>query len=66
MPIRKGPYNNTKIMEQMLRDIYKLSPGCLAIVVDLPETSYPEHGFTWLDMYGDRRRKHPRKALVTL
>jgi hypothetical protein len=60
-PVRKGPYNTKALMGSMLREIYKLYPNCLAIVVDMPDTSYPEHGYTWLDIYGDRRRTHPRK-----
>jgi hypothetical protein len=64
IPVRKGPYNTKSLMDSMLREIYKLYPSCLAIVVDMPETSYPEHGYTWLDIYGDRRRRHPRKGCV--
>jgi hypothetical protein len=60
VPQRKGPYNSREAMEQSLREIYELYPHCIAIVADMPETSYPEHGFTWIDINADRRKKHPR------
>lgn len=63
VPDKKGPFHKTKRIEEFLRDLYRLYPGCICIVVnDLGSIGWhPQHGYEWLDMYGDNRRRHPRK-----
>lgn len=62
-PDKKGPLYTNKRVEEFLRDLYSIYPGCICIVVnDLGAAGWhPQHGYEWLDMYGDRRRRHPRK-----
>lgn len=64
VPKKKGPFFMTKTVDDFLREAYSLNPQIICIVVDMEavdETWYPEHGYAWLDIYGDRRRRHPRK-----
>lgn len=63
VPDKKGPFYETKRVEEFLRELYSLYPGCICIVItDIGEAGWhPEHGYEWLDIYGDRRRRHPRK-----
>lgn len=64
VPKKKGPFYSTKMVEEFLREAYKLNPEIICIVMDMTEadaTWYPEHGHAWLDIYGDRRRRHPRR-----
>ena len=66
-PRKKGPFYALKMVEEFLREAYKLDPKITCIVIDGPldETWYPEHGYAWLDIHGDRRRRHPRKDRPT-
>ncbi len=63
VPLKKGPFYTSKRVEEFLRDAYQLYPGCVCIVIDdfADAGWYPQHGYEWLDMYGDKRRRHPRK-----
>ncbi|PWE54372.1 hypothetical protein DEM27_19855 [Metarhizobium album] len=63
VPDKKGPFHETKRIEEFLRDLYSLYPGSICIVVnDLGAAGWhPQHGFEWLDEFGDKRRRHPRK-----
>lgn len=64
VPDKKGPFFGTKRIEEFLRELYSLYPGCICIVVnDIGEAGWhPQHGYEWLDMYGDNRRRHPRNT----
>lgn len=63
VPDKKGPFCETQRVEEFLRELYSLYPGCICIVVnDLGAAGwYPDHGYEWLDIYGDNRRRHPRE-----
>ena len=62
--VRKGPFQEAKHVEQMVRDLYELHPDATCIVIDAPHTTYPTDGREWVAMYGDRRRRPiPRAAL---
>ena len=64
-PKKKGPFYSTKMVEEFLREAYKINPEIICIVIDMAAedaTWYPEHGYAWLDINGDRRRRHPRKG----
>lgn len=68
VPRRKGPFFGNKMVEGFLRDAYRYSPDMICIVIDMENednTWYPEHGYEWLDINGDRRRRHPRKEQKT-
>lgn len=69
MPQRKGPYTagkDRKHIEQMLRELYALYPDCICIVAnDVPRHTDFQHGYEFLDMHGDRRKKHPRALAET-
>lgn len=64
VPRRKGPFYTTKLVEDFLREAYARYPDCVLIVIDGPidNTWSPQHGYEWLDMFGDRRKRHPRKG----
>lgn len=69
VPRRKGPFFGNKMVEGFLRDAYRYNPDIICIVIDMEtedNTWYPEHGYEWLDVNGDRRRRHPRKERKTI
>lgn len=64
VPKRKGPFFGNKMVENFLRDAYGDNPDIICIVIDMEtedNTWYPEHGYEWLDINGDGRKRHPRK-----
>lgn len=63
VPFRKGPFHDNKFVEAFLREAYRLYPEIICIVVDgqLDNTWWPQHGYEWLDINGDGRKRHPRK-----
>ncbi len=64
VPKRKGPFFKTEMVDDFLREAYSLNPLIVCTVVTLEngdDTWWPESGHEWLDIYGDRRRRHPRK-----
>jgi len=63
VPFRKGPFYDNKFVEAFLREAYRLYPEIICIVVDgaLDNTWWPQHGYEWLDINGDGRKRHPRK-----
>lgn len=64
VPMRKGPFFATKMVDDFLREAYRLNPLIICTVVTLDNgdnTWWPESGHEWLDINGDRRRRHPRK-----
>lgn len=63
VPVRKGPFHDNKFVEAFLREAYRLYPAIICIVVDGPvdNTWWPQHGYEWLDINGDGRKRHPRK-----
>ncbi len=64
VPRRKGPFFGNKMVEDFLRDAYRYNPDIICIVIDMEtedNTWYPEHGYEWLDINGDGRKRHPRK-----
>ncbi|WP_288430242.1 hypothetical protein [uncultured Agrobacterium sp.] len=64
VPRRKGPFFGNKMVEDFLRDAYRYDPAIICIVIDMESednTWYPEHGYEWLDINSDRRKRHPRK-----
>lgn len=62
VPDRKGPFYSNKRVEEFLREAYQTYPGCICIVIDGPIDNAwsPQHGYEWLDINGDKRRRHPR------
>lgn len=65
VPDRKGPFFETKRIEEFIRELYNLYPGCICTVIDTGPSEgdiWPTHGYEWLDMYGDKRKRHPRKV----
>ena len=62
-PRKKGPFYSSEMVENFLREAYGLYPGIICIVITDPLDNgwYPEHGYEWLDINGDRRKRHPRK-----
>ena len=68
VPKRKGPFFKTEMVDDFLREAYRLNPLIVCTVVTLEngdDTWWPESGYEWLDIYGDRRRRHPRKDRVS-
>jgi len=64
VPRRKGPFYGKKMVEDFLREAYRYNPDIICIVIDMEyedNTWYPEHGYEWLDINGDGRKRHPRK-----
>ncbi len=64
VPRRKGPFFGKKMVEDFLREAYRYNPDIVCIVIDMEtedNTWHPEHGYEWLDVNGDRRKRHPRK-----
>jgi hypothetical protein len=63
VPFRKGPFHDNKLVEAFLREAYRLYPEIICIVVDGPvdNTWWPQHGYEWLVINGDGRKRHPRK-----
>ncbi len=64
VPMRKGPFFATKMVDDFLREAYRLNPLVTCTVITLENgdnTWWPESGLEWLDIHGDRRRRHPRK-----
>lgn len=63
VPRRCGPFRDTKTVEKFLRDSYRLYPEQICIVIDglLDNMWWPQHGYEFLDMFGDKRKRHPRK-----
>ncbi|KKX28258.1 hypothetical protein [Rhizobium sp. LC145] len=64
VPRRKGPFYGNKMVEDFLREAYRYNPEIICIVIDMEaedNTWYPEHGYEWLDINGDGRKRHPRK-----
>lgn len=57
VPDRKGGFHDKKYVENMLRELYEIYPDCVCDVITMPSDCYPESGRTWIDMYGDKRRK---------
>ena len=62
-PRKKGPFYSNKMVEDFLREAYRLYPEIICVVITDPIDNgwYPEHGYEWLDINGDRRKRHPRK-----
>lgn len=64
VPMRKGPFFTTKMVDDFLREAYRLYPLIVCTVITLENgdnTWWPESGYEWLDVNSDRRRRHPRK-----
>ena len=63
VPARKGPFPTAKLVEEFLRESYRLYPNDIHIVIDGVENNdwWPQHGYEFLDVHGDRRKRHPRK-----
>ena len=57
VPDRKGGFHCTKLLDNMLRELYELYPDCTCTVIQMPSDSYPQSGREWISMYGDKRRK---------
>lgn len=57
VPDRKGGFHCTKLLENMLRELYELYPDCTCTVIQMPSDSYPQSGREWISMYGDQRRR---------
>lgn len=63
-PVVKGPLPDKKWVEDMLRELYQLHADAQCMVIDMPNTSWPQSGIEWIDMYGDKRRTPIRAALA--
>lgn len=55
--VRKGPFRDRRLVEQMVRDLYALHPDATLMVVNAPATVDPTDGREWVAMFGDQRRK---------
>jgi hypothetical protein len=63
VPVRKGPFPDPKWIERTLTETYDAYPGCQCIVQYAPESTMPESGIEWLDIYrGDRKKRDTATA----
>lgn len=54
VPMRKGPFMDGNHVKEMLEAMYSQYPDCMCLVISMPQSSYPESGREWLDIFNSQ------------